>query len=110
MATRNGECDRLIRVQGPALPVIRLASETNSTTPVSKLIRVPGLVAKMIPAPATPAATVHLTLPLVTGADGEKVFQTLRALIEKVNEVEALFDRRGVWVDGTRFDALPVRW
>ena len=104
MATPNGERDRLIRVQGPALPVIRLSSEANSTTPVSKLIRVPGSVAKMIPATATPAATVRLTLPLAAGVDGERKFQTLRSLVEKVNEVEALFDRAGVWVDGTRSD------
>lgn len=54
--------------------------------------------------PAAPTPTVHLTVPLAAGVDGERKFQTLRSLVEKVNEVEALFDRAGVWVDGTRSD------
>ena len=45
-------------------------------------------------------ASVHLRLPLIGGADGERMFQTLHAVIGKVNEVEALFGRAGVWVDG----------
>ena len=52
--------------------------------------------------PSARTATVRLTVPLAAGADGERKFQTLRSLVEKVNEVEALFDRAGVWVDGTR--------
>ncbi|HEY1186693.1 MAG TPA: hypothetical protein VGE74_03500 [Gemmata sp.] len=49
-----------------------------------------------------PTATAHLHLPLVGGADGERMFQKLNAVIGKVNELESLLDRAGVWVDGTR--------
>jgi uncharacterized protein with GYD domain len=104
MTTPNNERDKLIRVQGPALPVVRLASEADSSTPVSELIRVQGpalQVVKLMSEPVTPIATVQLTLPRVAGAEGERRVQTLRSLIEKVNEMEALFDRTGVCVSKT---------
>ena len=107
MATPSNERSRLIRVQGPALPVVRLASEAASPVPACERIRVHGPalpVVKLMSEPAASTATVHFTVPLAAGVDGERKFQTLRSLVEKVNEVEALFDRAGVWVDGTRSD------
>jgi hypothetical protein len=103
MSGPDDERGRLIRVQGPAMPVIRLASEVDPRAPVAELIRVQGSPIPLIRLTdrPVPTATVRLTLPLQTGADGEAMFQTFRTAVEKVNEVEALFGRSGVWMDGT---------
>lgn len=77
MATPNNGRDRLIRVHGPALPVVRLTADP-------------------VPMPA-----VRLTLPLAPGADGEERRRALHALVKKLNEMEAIGGRPGVWVDGT---------
>jgi hypothetical protein len=101
MATPRNDRDKLIRVPGPALPVVRLASEVDPSTPVSERIRVQGPalpVVKLVSEPVAPIATVQLTLPQATGTEGERRVWTLRSLIAKVNEMEALFDRAGVCV------------
>ena len=47
-------------------------------------------------------AYVELALQLVGGADGPRMFEKLNSLVVKVNEMESLFDRAGVWLDGSQ--------
>ena len=42
------------------------------------------------------SASVEVSLPLVGGADGNRLFEKLKALVDKLNEMESLFDRAGV--------------
>ncbi len=110
MTTPNSSGDKFVRLSRPAMPVVGLTAEQDADSPTAstgewvRLARPALPVVKLMAEPAAPTATVHLTLPLATGDDGERIFKTLHALIEKVNEMEALFDRAGVWVDGTRSD------
>lgn|GEM_PF-6656839 len=101
--TAAGNEHELIRVQGPALPVVTLRSEANPTAPASELIRVqgPALPSVTLRSDPPPVVTV-LELPLTSGEKGEQTFAVLNSIIQKVNEIEALFGRAGVWVDGTR--------
>ena len=109
--TTDAKQPALIHVRRP-LKRIRLTFEP--TVPLDgpindgPLIRVGGPLkrVRLTFEPTTPPATIRLTLPLATGADGAKMFRTLGKLIEKVNEVEALFGRAGMWVDGTRSDVF----
>jgi hypothetical protein len=48
------------------------------------------------------SAVAVLELPLLGGENGERTFSTLNSIIQKVNEIEALGGRAGVWVDGVR--------
>lgn len=106
MATPNHEHE-LIRVKGPALPPVALVSEPSPTAAPSELIRVKGPALPQVTLrsePLQPTATVHFVVPLAAGDDGTRLFATLHSLVTKVNEMEALFNRAGVWVDGTRSD------
>jgi hypothetical protein len=104
MADPNTEHE-LIRVKGPALPPVTLRSGTTFPTSASELIRVSGPalpVVRLRSERVEPVATVVLRVPLAPGADVEGTFKRLRSLVAKVNEVEVLLDRAGVWVDGNR--------
>ena len=96
MPAPNDDLIRL-RVKGPALPVVQFSSAEGALP--SELIRVKGPVLPVVKLTSelrAPTATLRLTFSLAKGADGEKKFQTLHSLIEKVNEVEALFGRAGM--------------
>jgi hypothetical protein len=47
-------------------------------------------------------AYLELALPLLPGVDGEQMFGKLNFLVGKLNEMEALFDRPGMGMDGER--------
>ncbi|MBM3983188.1 MAG: hypothetical protein FJ304_23535 [Planctomycetes bacterium] len=102
MATQH--TSELIRVKGPALPPVTLSSERTHTAPVSELIRVkgPALPPVTLSSDPTSSAFAVLTLPLVGGNSGEQTFVALNSIILKINEIEALCGRAGVWVNGTR--------
>jgi hypothetical protein len=104
MSTAKNDDNRLIRVQGPALPVVKLSSESEPTAPVSELIRVHGPalpVVTLMAEPATPVTSVNLRLPL-GASNGERMLEKMHSLIARVNEIESILDRPGVWVDGAR--------
>lgn len=104
MNTRSDNLSDL-RVKGPARPPVVLHSEARSDVLPSELIRVKGPALPPVTLrsePLTPTATVRLSLPLMSGDHGSRMFDTLHALVAKVNETEALFGRAGVWVDGER--------
>lgn len=106
MGTRNDDLGDL-RVKGPALPPVCLTAEASSEALPSELIRVKGPALSPVTLrsePLQPTATVHLAVPLAAGDDGTRLFATLHSLVTKVNEVEALFNRAGVWVDGAQSD------
>ncbi len=103
MATPNNERSKLIRVQGPALPVVRLISESDPTASVSELIRVQGPalpVVRLMAEPVEPA-TLEATHPAGT-PQGEREFGTLSAFVGKMNEAEQLYNRPGVRIDAER--------
>ena len=51
---------------------------------------------------AVPAVVTIFELPLVGGATGDQTFAVLSSIIQKVNEIETLCGRAGVWVDEAR--------
>jgi hypothetical protein len=59
---------------------------------------------KSVGHPFEPVATpyIELGLPLSHGVDADQIYRKLNSLVRKVNEMELLFDRAGVWVDGLR--------
>lgn len=106
MTTRRDESrGPLVRVQGPALPVVKLVSESDPLTPTGELIRVSGPALPLVTLmsePPVPPATVRLALPFTKERDGNHLFQMLHSVIEKANEMEAFNSRAGVRVDGAR--------
>lgn len=104
--TPDNERPELIRVGG-LLKRVRLAFRPAEPPdgPVGDgpLVRVGGPLKRLRLTfrPAPPVVTV-LELPLVGSGRGEQTFAVLRAIIEKVNEIEALHGRAGVWVDAER--------
>ncbi|MBM3983187.1 MAG: hypothetical protein FJ304_23530 [Planctomycetes bacterium] len=95
---------RLIHVRKPLVRVeMNMEPVEPLDGPVTRgpLIRVSRPL-KRVTLTFAPAASVRLTLPLVGGADGERTFEKLAAIIRIVNEMEALWNRAGVWVDGAR--------
>jgi hypothetical protein len=110
VTTPNPAPDTFVRLGRPAVPVVKLTAEHEPDAPPAstgewaRLSRPALSVVELMAEPIPPVATVRLALPLAAGDDGNRMFQTLRSLIEKVNEMEALFNRAGVWVDGTRSD------
>lgn len=95
---------RLIHVRNP-LKRIRLTFQPVEPLdgPITDgpLIRVSGPL-KRIRLTFQPVASVRLTFPLPVAGDGARVFDKLNAIIGKLNEIEALDGRAGVWVDGAR--------
>jgi hypothetical protein len=51
--------------------------------------------------PVPPVVTV-VELPLLGEDKGEQTFASLNSIIQKVNEIEAIRGRAGMWVDGTQ--------
>jgi len=49
-----------------------------------------------------PVVTTEVELPLPGGADGGPMFETIHAVLGKLNEIEAQLGRPGVCVDGER--------
>ncbi|MBP3958549.1 hypothetical protein J8F10_25145 [Gemmata sp. G18] len=49
-----------------------------------------------------PQVVTILELPLIGGEKGEHALAVLHSIVQKVNEIEALRGRAGVWVDGVR--------
>lgn len=95
---------RLIHVRKPLVRVeMNMEPVEPFDGPVTRgpLIRVSRPL-KRITLTFRPAATLRLTLPLPAAGDGARVFDKLNSIIRVVNEMETIWDRAGVWVDGER--------
>lgn len=106
MNTSTPSNDKFVRLSRPAIPLVKLTAE-HDASPVSTgewecLSRPSVPLVRLRAEPIVPAATVRLALPLSAAGSGAQVFGRLHALIGKLNEIEDLGGRAGVWVDGVR--------
>ncbi|MBA4062113.1 MAG: hypothetical protein C0501_00075 [Isosphaera sp.] len=112
MAAAGDERSRLVRVQGPPLPVVALASEAAPTAGVSELVRVRGPALPVVALTSVSVASVHLELtvalrPDTAAAAVAAVFGKLTDLVAVLNAYEADLGGAGFWVDESRSGARP---
>lgn len=104
MATPENNHGCLIRVRGPALPVVALASEPNLTEPVGELIRAQGPALPVVVLPSEPveSAVLEAAVPPFANGEAERAYGSLSAMIGRLNDFRSLANQPGLSVDEAR--------